>query len=311
MPLSNTHASDDPRLIRYLIGSLEEDEAERLDELSITDDEFAARLQTVENDLVDAYVNGELSGETLERFKARYLSSPAGRDKVMFAEALLGHQQTPATQPARAAGSRGGFALPRLIPQWGWAVAALLFLGATGYLTVETNRLRRQTSDARAAATARERQLQRQLAEQQSANADTVTELTRARAALAQRTGTATANQPAAARVIASIVLLPPRRGAGELPAIAIPETQAVTLQVTLEADDFPIYRAELKDPATGHVVWRGSNLRADGGDRARSISITLDAGLLKPQTYTVEVTGVRARGASELIGSYPFRVAK
>jgi len=30
---------------------------------------------------------------------------------------------------------------------------------------------------------------------------------------------------------------------------------------------------------------------------------------LLKPQVYTVEVTGVPARGAAELVGSYTFRV--
>ena len=38
----------------YLLGPSEED-AERLDEASITDDEVAGRLRVVENDLVDAY----------------------------------------------------------------------------------------------------------------------------------------------------------------------------------------------------------------------------------------------------------------
>ena len=200
-----------------------------------------------------------------------------------------------------------------MVPQWGWAVAALVFLGATGYLFVENNRLRHQMIDARATRAAletREQELQRQVTEQRSVNAETARELAQVREALAQRPGAAAPNQPAGTAVIASFVLLPPRRGAGDLPTIAIPPgTQAVTLQVDLESDDFPIYRAELKDPATAQVIWRSANLRAARGDGARSLSITLDASVLKPRTYTVDVTGVPARGAPQSIGSYPFKV--
>ncbi len=37
-------------LTGYLLGTLSEEETERLDEFSISDDEFAMRLSTVEND---------------------------------------------------------------------------------------------------------------------------------------------------------------------------------------------------------------------------------------------------------------------
>src|SRR5580693_6169914 len=76
---------DDQILIRYLLGSLPEAEADRLDELSIADDEFAWRLSAVENDLVDAYARGDLPRETLEPFNAHYLSSPKRLEKVAFA----------------------------------------------------------------------------------------------------------------------------------------------------------------------------------------------------------------------------------
>ena len=48
MSLPNALAPDDQLLVRYLVGSLPEDETERLDELSIADDQFAARLSAVE-----------------------------------------------------------------------------------------------------------------------------------------------------------------------------------------------------------------------------------------------------------------------
>ena len=86
--MPNAHAPDDSVLVRYLVGSLPDAEAERLDELSVADDEFALRLSAAEHDLVDAYVNGELSGDTLDRFRSRYLTAPARGEKVAFAETL-------------------------------------------------------------------------------------------------------------------------------------------------------------------------------------------------------------------------------
>ncbi len=61
MSFADKQEFNDQVLIRYLLGSLSEEEAERLDELGIADDAFAWRLRAVENDLVDGYVRGELS----------------------------------------------------------------------------------------------------------------------------------------------------------------------------------------------------------------------------------------------------------
>ena len=59
-------------IVQYLLGSLSEEETESFDELCFVDDEFAERLSAVENDLVDTYVRGELSGPKLGRFDSHY-----------------------------------------------------------------------------------------------------------------------------------------------------------------------------------------------------------------------------------------------
>jgi len=59
---------DEQVITDYLLGALPEAETERLDELSLTDDDFIRRLKVAENDLVDAYVKGELSGGALAQF---------------------------------------------------------------------------------------------------------------------------------------------------------------------------------------------------------------------------------------------------
>src|SRR5262249_22524789 len=90
---------DDRLLTRYLLGALPDEEVERLDELCIVDDELASRLQALENDLVDAYVRGEISGEDLGHFESFYLSSARRRQKAEFAAALLELEKSPAAVP--------------------------------------------------------------------------------------------------------------------------------------------------------------------------------------------------------------------
>ena len=106
MSATHSHERDDQLLIRYLLGSLSEDETERLDELSLADNRFAADLHAVEHDLVDAYACGALDEETLRRFELHYLSSPQGRAKVAFARALMRYARSGGPALGRDAGVR-------------------------------------------------------------------------------------------------------------------------------------------------------------------------------------------------------------
>ena len=316
MPQPNSQAPDDQLLVRYLVGSLPDDEAERLDELSITDDQFASRLSAVENDLVDAFVKGELTGDTLSRFRTGYLSAPANREKVRFAETLLTYQRRAEPAPAHAAAGRHRFPPGFGLPRWGLAAAALLALAVPGYLLVENLRLRSQMTDARAARGGleeRAQHLEQLLNEQRSATAETAKELARVRESLAQIEGRTASNQQGGKTFMPAFMLRAATRGAGDIATIAIPPgTDAVTLHLDLEAD-FPSYRVALKDPATDRIVWRGDGLQAastTSRGETKSLPITLSASLLKPQTYIAELTGVPARGAAEFVSSYTFRVA-
>ncbi|MBZ5552794.1 MAG: hypothetical protein LAO21_08755 [Acidobacteriia bacterium] len=318
MSLSDKQGYDDQLLVRYLLGSLPNEEAEHLDELSIADDEFALRLNAVENDLVDAYARGDLSGETQDRFKSFYLSSMNRREKVRFAETLLGYENrtadaqiAPALSPFRSAPSEGPsqqssrrrfFPLPPLVPQWTLAGLALVMLLAGGLLLMDNLRLRKQVTEAeagRAALGEREQQMKTQLTEQRSASARTLKELEQAREPQVNLDQLRTI----------SLFLLPATRGAGQIPTISVPTgTDLAVLLLALESDDFPAYRAELKDPANHHLIWRSGNLKSTSGGEYKAVSISFRADVLKPQNYLVELTGVPSRGAPEFISTYPFR---
>src|SRR3954466_9062484 len=83
--------NDHQKLTQYLLGSLPAAEAERLDELSVTDDEVAESLRSVENDLIDAYVQDELDAEERALFKSHYRASARRRERVSFAQDFQAH----------------------------------------------------------------------------------------------------------------------------------------------------------------------------------------------------------------------------
>jgi hypothetical protein len=313
---------DDEMLIRYLLGSLSEEEAGQLDELSIADDAFAWRLSVVENDLVDSYVHGELSGESLAQFKKSYLSTPKRLQKLEFAETLSSFNARTASAVAPAAPARTAaisrhvgesstglspwrwLSAPQLALQWGFAAAALGLLFVAGYLLLQNARLRRPTSEAPASSAAFERheqKLQRQLNDQNAANAQMAKELEQLRA-----------SQPNLDQLkTLSALLLPPTRGTGVIPTVSVPRgTDLVVLLLTLETDDFHAYHVGLKDLATNKTVWHSANLEAASSGAGRTVSVSFPAQLLKQQNYVLELSGVAPDGRAELLSEYPIRVA-
>jgi hypothetical protein len=307
---------DDEVLFRYLVGDLPEEQAERFDELSIVDNEFAVCLQTAENELVDAYVRHELSGQTLEKFKSIYLSSPVRRHKVRFAEAMLNLQgraslarahTSPGSVPFPLLKKRSSFlrsfALSRLALQWGFALAAAVVALAAGYLFVQNRSLEGQLAEGRSRQSAlsqREKQLQSELGEQRSANAEMLKQLAQVRDSIPQ-TGALNA---------ITVLLLPMTRGAGQPVVISVPTgSNLLPLRLRLESDDYPQYVAVLKDPATDRVVWQSGKLKPEHGAKYKDVVIRLPSFLLREQNYSVELSGLSSSGLPELITNYVFRV--
>jgi hypothetical protein len=325
---------DEEVLRNYLLGASSETETERLDDLSITDDEVASRLSAVENELVDAYVRGELSEDELARFNSHYLASPIRRDKVTFSKTFLAFADAAANVRAEEIDpiapeskwllgklpGRSFFAVPHLALLWGLTAAALIFLLAGGYLVLDNLRLRNQmtqTQADRATLQQREQELQRQLDEQRSADAETMKELKQVRESLAQLEQRLAANQQGARAEsqspllsTVSFVLAPQTRGVGQIATIAVPAgTDYVALTLQLESEGFPKYQGALKDPATNQIVWQSGKLGAISSGKSKAISIKLRANLLKPNNYSIELTGIPRNGPPEIIGSYSFKV--
>lgn len=329
--MSNS-TNQDQVITEYLLGSLPPVESERLDELSVTSQEFAEVLSANEKDLIDAYVQGELSGTRLAQFESQYLTSPIRRERVEFAEAFRVFTRTQRVfddssirGPAdlRRKRKRGwlstlsifGEQYPAL--RWGLAVAAVIFIVAGAFLLLQNARLREQMSLEQAhrdELQQREMQLQKELDQQRAGNTAIERELAQVREERArlEEKSRKSGQLPASGTAIVSFVLTPQLRGVGQAQSVSIPvNTGRVTMRLNLEPNDYQTFAVVLLDQSNHQELWRSGKLKAGSRGDDRTLNVSFSAGLLKPQGYALQVSGISANGQSEVLSDYPFKVVK
>lgn len=336
---------DNEKITAYLLGVLPEAEAEIFDEMSFTDDAFADELSAVEKDLVDAYVRNDLRGTTLEQFKNFYLASPIRREKVKFAEAFQEFGNAQEEKPKRSFASifSNLFTIPRFSLQWGFAIAALAFLILGGWFYRENSRLRQEIGQTNTnrddllqrenELKEREKQLLDEIANRQNTTTETEKELAKVReerenlererqnqksiqpqpqiVEKREKVQPQPTNSPSRPISVASFVLAPSLRG-NDLPTLSIaPNTDTAAMQLELEGDDFAIYKVRLQNQADGRILWQSGKIKSQKRRAIKVLNVSFPAKLLKANIYTLEVSGISADGANEIIGNYSFRIVR
>ncbi len=343
----NSQSYDDKLLVQYLLGGLDEAKAEVtevFDELSVTDDEFAARLRAVEDDLVDAYVRMELREPELTQFQSYYLASPHRREKVKFAQSFqalaerkmaakavgasalsvdisgrdtVAHVSSPAKQTGKESvpwRRLSLFTIPNLTLQRSFAAAAILMLVVIGWLVFRTSQMRSWMDQAQAERKLLQQQgqeLQAQLDQQRAAGLESEKELERVREKLARLEQRQVSIGIVSFGLIAGGTLRGPS-GAEQIPTITIPPgTDYVSLQLDLPPNGYSAYRAELWRSREDPSVWESGKLKARDGKIGRVIDANIPAGRLNSKVYVIEVIGIPSRGTPEKLADYRFRVKK
>jgi hypothetical protein len=322
----------DEQLVNYLLGLLTEEEAERLDEASIADDDVAARLNIVEHDLVDAYVMETLDQDTRRRFEACYLTSPRRREKVKFARRFLTAVDRASAAPvappvvAQARSERVrrfpvGHNVGRRIAvgsRYNWpllATAASVVL-ACGVLVNDLqlrqglNRARRLGSDN----DRRAEMLTRQLDQARHENIEIAESLERARAAASNEQPPVNAPLAVSGSGLASAtaratVLFPETRSIGQVPKVEVAASaDSVPFELRLESNEFTQYRVVLKDPDTDTIVWRSAVIRARSIPPA-FVSLVVPASVLESRHYSFELSGIDRAGHQTTTGTYALQI--
>lgn len=327
------------KLIEYLLGSMPTAEAEKFDESSVTDDNFADALDAAEKDLLDGYARGNLSGERLEKFNAHYLASPLRREKVAFAETFqLYAEKSAARENANSLSAEpktdkppvGFFSSLNFFKnfnaafQWSFVIATLLIAAAAGFwiLNSRTSKeeIARQNQPPIADSNKQIQTTQPENSNEVKPSAANSDELFPVNKPANNSTKTASNTQPARTPVtektvappkitVASFVLLPSLRGGGKLENLTIAKNATdVKITLKLETDDFAVYRVALTDETGAVNLWQSGKVKSFGKGENKTLSVRFPAKLLKSKIYTLVVSGLNTNGEDEIIGNYPFR---
>jgi hypothetical protein len=279
----------------YLLGRLPPSETERLDELSITDDDCVEIIRSVEHELVDAFARGDLRGSDLEEFRSRYLSNDRGRRAARFAEAL----QSLGEKLAAVRPSEGPRMLVRTREKTPWnrlvlAAAVVVLATASAWLAFDNRMLRARVTDAESSRDRLDRD--RQLREAEAR-----------RSADSAPPSTVPAPSPL---VVATLILSPELRGARRHPTLALAGAGDLAVQLDLEPVDYPSYTASLV-ASNGRSLWQADRLIARSVGSRKVLDLRLPAAAQSPQDYLIRVSGVPARGAPDIVGEYRFTVVR
>jgi hypothetical protein len=311
-------------LRRYLLAALPDDQREQIEAAYLSNDGAFEQLQIAEDDLIDAYVYGDLDAEDRERFEHAFLTSQRRRERLALASALRREAEAAglSAPAARAAGQLDdvgsswasrlvGWVSAPSVPRWAFLSAALAVVATASWLGLRELQLREsigrlQTDRSRLA---QETVSLRERLEAESRRADS----------LASRLERAAAAQPGAqaaspsSSLIASFLLSPGLvRGASNRNAVQLTgDTALVRLLLELDSDSHPRYRPVL-ETASGDEVWRARPLAArSSGNGSVIVTLDLPSTLLTDGDYVLTLSGIAANGRSDDVADYAFRVTR
>jgi hypothetical protein len=108
----------------------------------------------------------------------------------------------------------------------------------------------------------------------------------------------------------ASFTRTPSLRGNNQIQNINFSaKTDFLAMQIELESGDYPAYIVELVNQTNNKIIWQGGKIKSKSVVANKVLNIRFPAKLVKPQIYSLEVSGIGANGNLENIGSYPFKV--
>lgn len=282
---------DEAQIVSYLLGDLDENERARLEERFLRDVEYRDLIRSVEDDLVDDYVRGELPPHQRELFEKQFTSHPQRAQKVELARALnralderprvTGKSATVLRAPVSSRAPISGFRYPL-------AAAAVLLFGLGVWLVMETRRSGPPVEQPQA-----QQQTPRPEDKPPTPPPDRST--------------------PPGPQLSIATFVLPPGllRDSTAARTFVIPAgTQIIRLRLPVEkGDEYPAYRAGLRT-TTGKSVWTSGAVQAVKEATGQSVVLEVSADLLAPDRYELTLTGVN-KDLVEDIGYYYFSFVK
>jgi hypothetical protein len=334
-----TRTQEEDVMARYLLGELPDAEQEVLEQKLFLDDDWFDRLRVVEMELIDDYVQGNMSAADRAQFEQGFLTTPERAEKVANAKALLRHVAelepvATAAEPERSPAFWGPlanyFSFQSPAMQYAMTAAVLLLTVGGLWLVYDRVQLQQQLELARkeqAKQASEDRQIREQRAELER-------ELERKQTELQKLSGQAGGKDEEIARLKGEIADLRRRReslqpgGGGELVtmflkaplsrgggvltpqqvSVELPaRAKRLDLQVQLRSPVASHYEASLKTGA-GEPVKEWPAVRPRKTPRGHFLPLGLPVNLLRTQDYLLELKDVKVHA---LVSAYQIKIVR
>jgi len=260
-------------VIRYLLGEMADAERDEFETRLFQDEALFQQVAALDDDLVDAYVAGDLRAKDLERVRRSLLSTPRGQERVEFARALSEYARKSGkshTLPMRIFGDgRSAFL----------AAASVVLLIGTSFLLWQLTEVRSRLRTAEAQVVSL------------SGRAQKLEDIVR--------------GYGAAESVVAYTLPLSVERGGGGADLVIPAAARFVVLVVPLQVTSLPAYTALLLQGGAMET-WRGNAARL-----GKTANVRLPADVLRPGNYLLIVKGSKGEAESETMAEYAFRVLR
>lgn len=335
---------DTRKLKNYLLGELSAADAEAFDELSFTDEKFGADLSAAENDLIDAFLNNDLSVADSKKFESVYFATPQRREKVEFARALQIFAKDKVGKIKTEQEKTGFFAALNIFGNRAWqlgfaAALLVLFFGIFwfAFLREKNSRdeLAMQNSPTPQAVAPENKNVEPKNEDtnnenipaangnQKNENLENANEKTNRKTSNTNKKS-AESNQTSGGEsslnktgnnppktIIATFFLAPPLRGISKIPLFSVPKNASqINVGLQLDANDFESYHVTLTNETGDINLWRRGSLKAKNKGGGNFLNINFPAKLLlNDGFYSLTVSGVGGDGEAEIVANYPFRV--
>jgi hypothetical protein len=341
------HSENEKLIVSYLLGALPEAELAACERRYLEDATLFAELEEIEDELIDDYVSGALTGNSRERFEKYFLRSAARREKLEFARAITEHavawkkNRTADALPATIIDDSSSRAVtdstradPRVLPfkrwsmpvpawqQWTAIAATILIAAVAGALWLRNRELRKELLAAEAGAARAREKADTEHAEvvaKETKLSETTDKLQQAQD-LIEKLG-----QPGG---ILHVVFTLGRelvssgsKGEGEkkIKTLVIPaNARSVSVNVAFAKSDFLKFQATVRrvdKSATPekNLVWTtGPNLRANTRSDQQSLQLKgIPATRLLPGNYELVVSGATPDGHTESVAHYYLKVIR
>lgn len=316
----------DDLTMRYLFGSLSEEEKTRFEERFFSDDAEFEELEIAEEELIDRYVRGELTPSEQQQFAQTINKSSRLTERVHFA--TLWKEKIKTSEPIPVVSARE-IPSPAILDTSWWnrlfgassgaprlAFAASLLVIAVGGLVLfglwrqiknESNRLEAQQRLLED----RQRELDRRDAELRSLAAQLGQQPPPVIPNPSPSPQPENPNTPTERSVVAMSLFPGGTRSQGGASDLRIPaETKNVQLSLNLRESDYPSYKATLRS-ADGGTLFTSGSLRPRKSRSGAVLVFLVPSQRLTPGDYLVGLNGVTNDGKVESVDDYQFRVIK